>query len=48
MSVYNTQNCDSYFNVALMYHTGLEDRDYGRRRSAVLTLRYPSIRKSWH
>jgi hypothetical protein len=27
---------------------GLENRDYGRRGSAVLTMRHPSIRKSWH
>jgi hypothetical protein len=27
---------------------GLENRDYGRRRSAALTARHPSIRKSWH
>jgi hypothetical protein len=27
---------------------GLEKRDYGRRGSAALTTRHPSIRKSWH
>jgi hypothetical protein len=24
------------------------DRDYGRRGSSALTMRHPSIRKSWH
>jgi hypothetical protein len=24
------------------------NRDYGRRGSAALTIRHPSIRKSWH
>jgi hypothetical protein len=28
--------------------TGLGNRDYGRRRSAVLITRHPSNRKSWH
>jgi hypothetical protein len=28
--------------------SGLESRDYGRRGSAALTTRHPSIRKSWH
>jgi hypothetical protein len=28
--------------------SGLENRDYGRRGSAALTTRHPSIRKSWH
>jgi hypothetical protein len=28
--------------------SGLENRDYGRRGSAALTTRYPSIWKSWH
>jgi hypothetical protein len=28
--------------------TGLENRDYGRKGSAALTIRHPSIRKSWH
>jgi hypothetical protein len=27
---------------------GLENRDYGRRGSSVLTTLHPSIRKSWH
>jgi hypothetical protein len=27
---------------------GLENRDYGRRRSAALTARHPSLCKSWH
>jgi hypothetical protein len=28
--------------------SGLENRDYGRMWSATLTIRHPSIRKSWH
>jgi hypothetical protein len=28
--------------------SGLEIRAYGRRGSAALTTRHPSIRKSWH
>jgi hypothetical protein len=28
--------------------SGLEIRDYGRRGSAALTTRHPSIRKSWY
>jgi hypothetical protein len=28
--------------------SGLENRDYGRRGSAALTTRHPSLRKSWH
>jgi hypothetical protein len=28
--------------------SGLENQDYGRRGSATLTTRHPSIRKSWH
>jgi hypothetical protein len=28
--------------------SGLENRDYGRTGSAALTMRHPSIRKSWH
>jgi hypothetical protein len=27
--------------------SGLQNRDYGRRESAALATRYPSIRKSW-
>jgi hypothetical protein len=29
-------------------YSGLENRDYGRRGSAALTMRHPSIRKRWH
>jgi hypothetical protein len=29
-------------------NNGLEIRDYGRRGSAALTMRHPTIRKSWH
>jgi hypothetical protein len=28
--------------------SGLEIREYGRRGSAALTTRHPSIRKTWH
>jgi hypothetical protein len=28
--------------------SGLENRDYGCRGSAVLTTQHPSIRRSWH
>jgi hypothetical protein len=28
--------------------SGLQKRDYGRKGSAALTMRKPSIRKSWH
>jgi hypothetical protein len=28
--------------------SGLENRDYGRKGSAALTVRNPSVRKSWH
>jgi hypothetical protein len=28
--------------------SGLEKRDYGRKGSAALTTRHPSILKSWH
>jgi hypothetical protein len=30
------------------FFAGLENRDYGRRGSAALTMRHPAIRKSWH
>jgi hypothetical protein len=28
--------------------SSLGNRDYGRRRSAALTMRHPSNRKNWH
>jgi hypothetical protein len=28
--------------------SSLENRDYGRKGPASLTMRHPSIRKSWH
>jgi hypothetical protein len=28
--------------------SGLENRDYGRKGTAALTTRNPSIRKTWH
>jgi hypothetical protein len=34
--------------LLLLYQAGLENRDYGRRGSAELTMRHPSIRRSWH
>jgi hypothetical protein len=39
-----------YFNICLEWrkYLGLENRDDGRRGSAALTTRQPSIRKHWH
>jgi hypothetical protein len=34
--------------LLLLLLFGLENRDYGRRGSAALTMQLPSIRKSWH
>jgi hypothetical protein len=34
--------------ASVLVKFGLENRDYGRRGSAALTMRHPSIRKSWH
>jgi hypothetical protein len=34
--------------ASVLFKSGLENRDYGRRGSATLTMRHPSIRKSWH
>jgi hypothetical protein len=34
--------------ASVLVKSGLENRDYGRRGSAALTMRHPSIRKSWH
>jgi hypothetical protein len=36
-----------YSNSAAVF-TGLENRDYGHRGSAALTIRHPSIRKNCH
>jgi hypothetical protein len=40
----------SRMTLGLLLHriTGQENRDYGRRGSAALTMRHPSIRKSWY
>jgi hypothetical protein len=35
------------FERTVYTESGLENRDYGRRRSAALTKQHPSIRKSW-
>jgi hypothetical protein len=52
-----TRNCMQYpslkitrkfIYIYIYIYTGLEKRDYGRRGSAALTMRHPSIRKSWH
>jgi hypothetical protein len=32
----------------IFWDAGLENRDFGRRGSAALTMRHPSIRKSWY
>jgi hypothetical protein len=37
---------NNYAFILVKY--GLENRDYGRRGSAALTMRHPSIRKSCH
>jgi hypothetical protein len=34
--------------ASVLVKSGLENRHYGRRGSAALTMRHPSIRKSWH
>jgi hypothetical protein len=34
--------------VSVLVKSGLENRDYGRRGSAALTMQHPSLRKSWH
>jgi hypothetical protein len=33
--------------LVFLHVPGLENRDYGRKGSAALTMRHPSIRKSW-
>jgi hypothetical protein len=33
--------------ASVLVESGLGNRDYGRRESAALTMRQPSIRKSW-
>jgi hypothetical protein len=32
----------------VLVKSGLENRDYDRRGSAALTMRHPSISRSWH
>jgi hypothetical protein len=34
--------------ASVLVKSYLENREYGRRGSAALTMRHPSIRKSWH
>jgi hypothetical protein len=34
--------------ASVLVKSGLENRDFGRRGSVALTMRNPSIRKSWH
>jgi hypothetical protein len=41
-------NVLKYIYVRDTLYSGLENRDYGRRGSAALTMRHPSIRKRWH
>jgi hypothetical protein len=44
----NPTLCCSRVAVGRGPTAGLENRDYGRRGSAALTMRHPFIRKSWH
>jgi hypothetical protein len=37
----------NFFLMLVIRYSGLENRDYGRRESAALTMRHPSFRKSW-
>jgi hypothetical protein len=47
--IYEQCECSSEALCAsVLVKSGLENRDYGRRGSAALTMRHPSIRKSWH
>jgi hypothetical protein len=34
--------------ASVLVKSGLENRDYGRGGSAALTMRHPSVRKSWY
>jgi hypothetical protein len=43
-----TPNTCSQVNTFLCFFTGLENRNYGRKGSAALTMRHPSICKNWH
>jgi hypothetical protein len=36
------------FHISVVPMSSLENRDYGRRESATLTMRHPSTCKSWH
>jgi hypothetical protein len=36
------------YSITRIFVAGLENRDYGRTGSAALTMRHPSIYKSWH
>jgi hypothetical protein len=38
----------SFTAMPLYMYICLENRDYGRKGCAALTMRHPSIRKSWH
>jgi hypothetical protein len=46
---YNLCECSNEVLCAsVLVKSGLENRDYGRKGSAALTMRHPSIRKSCH
>jgi hypothetical protein len=46
--VYGFAEDEGKITVRCMLFPGLENRDYGRGGPAALTMRHPSIRKSWH
>jgi hypothetical protein len=39
--------CSEVLCAIVLVKSGLENRDYGRRGSAALTMRHTSIRKGW-
>jgi hypothetical protein len=42
-------DCSSeVLRASVLVKSGLENRDYGRRGSAALTMRHPSVGKRWH
>jgi hypothetical protein len=40
--------CSEKLCASVLVKPGLENRDYGRRGSAALAMRHPSMQKSWH
>jgi hypothetical protein len=45
---WNFRSHEKSLIVYIMLSCAVENRHYGRRGSAALTMRHPSIRKSWH